>query len=59
MTPWNSSSFAKHNKEATVHQLEEAAKRANAVLDATGDEGAAVRAGNALIKRMKHKKAKD
>jgi hypothetical protein len=57
--PWDASSFSKHNKHATVHQLRKAAERANEVLEATGDEGAAVRAGNALIKRMKHGKGKD
>jgi len=54
--PWTSSSFRKHNKKATVKQLEAAAKRANAVLSETGDEGAAVIAGNALIKKMRRKK---
>lgn len=54
--PWSSSSFRKHNKKATVKQLEAAARRANAVLNETGDEGAAVIAGNALIKKMRGKK---
>lgn len=58
MTPWSSSSFKKHNKKATVKQLEAAAKRANAVLKETGDEGLAVMLGNALIKKMKRKKGK-
>ena len=57
--PWTATSFAKHNKQATVTQLQAAAQRANEVLDTTGDEGAAVRAGNALIKHMLGKKGKD
>jgi len=54
--PWTSSSFRKHNKKATVAQLEAAAEQANEVLKETGDEGAAVIAGNALIKKMRGKK---
>lgn len=54
--PWTSSSFKKHNKKASVKQLEGAAKRANEVLEQTGDEGAAVIAGNVLIKKMRKKK---
>lgn len=54
--PWTSASFRKHNKDATVAQLEAATKRANAVLSESGDEGAAVIAGNALIKKMRGKK---
>lgn len=56
MAPWSSSSFRRHNKKATLAQLEAAAKRANAVLRETGDEGAAVIAGNALIKKMRKRK---
>lgn len=54
--PWTSASFRKHNKDATVAQLAAAAKRANAVLRETGDEGLAVKLGNALIKKMRGKK---
>lgn len=54
--PWSSNTFRKFNKKATVAQLEAAAKRANDVLSETGDEGAAVIAGNALIKKMRKKK---
>lgn len=57
--PWTERSFAKHNKQATVAQLRAAAERANAVLEATGDEGAAVRAGNRLIQRLRAGKGKD
>lgn len=55
MAPWTGRSFQKHNKNATMAQLKAAAARANAVLAETGDEGAAVRAGNALIKKRKGK----
>lgn len=56
MAPWDAHSFRKHNKDATVAQLAKAAEVANAVLDATGDDGAAVRAGNRQIMRMKRGK---
>ena len=50
--PWTARSFRKHNKKASMAQLKAGAARANAVLSATGDEAAAVRAGNAKIKKM-------
>jgi len=52
--PWTPEEFRRHNHEASPHQLEVGAERANAVLRETGDEGAAVRAGNAAIKAMRH-----
>ena len=53
--PWTATSFAKHNRKASKHQLSIAAKAANATLKRTGDEGRAVRAGNAAIRRAKGK----
>ena len=53
MTPWDAQSFAKHNRHASKSQLRAAAKEANRVLKKTGDDGAAVRAGNGVIRRMK------
>jgi hypothetical protein len=52
--PWTAESFKKHNRAATQAQLRAGAKAANAKLDKSGDEGAAVRAGNAAIKAMRH-----
>lgn len=56
MSPWDAQSFAKHNRQATKAQLRAGAKAANAVLKNTGDEGRAVRAGNAAIAKMKGKR---
>lgn len=51
--PWNGRTFRRFNKGATSKQLSVGAKAANAVLRETGDEGRAVRAGNAAIRKMK------
>ncbi len=58
MSPWDAHSFKKHNKDATVKELEIGAAVANNVLGEGGSDGAAVRAGNAAIlrHRRKHKK---
>lgn len=56
--PWDSKSFAKHNKSASPHQLTIAARVANAVLKKTGDEGRAVASGNAAINKAKRKRKK-
>jgi hypothetical protein len=56
MMPWNGRTFRKHNKDATAKQLTVGAKAANAVLHETGDEGRAVRAGNAAIRKMKRRR---
>lgn len=53
MTPWSATSFRKHNKKATPAQLRAGAKAANEALKRTGDDGKAVRAGNAVIRKMK------
>jgi len=51
--PWTESSFKKHNQSATPAQSRAGAKAANATLKRTGDEGRAVRAGNAVIRKMR------
>jgi hypothetical protein len=55
--PWTARAFRKFNKDATSKQLSAAAKAANSVLRETGDEGRAVRAGNAQINKMKRKRS--
>lgn len=53
--PWSPNSFrSKHNKGLSDAEARRAAKTANAVLKHTGDEGRAVRAGNAAA--HKHRK---
>ena len=44
--PWSGASFAKHNRSLTPTQSAGAAKQANAVLKATGDEGMAIAVAN-------------
>lgn len=44
--PWTGSSFASHNKRLHGARAEAAAKQANAVLKATGDEGLAIAVAN-------------
>jgi len=54
MSPWDSQSFRKHNKKAGKKQLKVGAAEANRVLRKTGNEGLAVRKGNAAIKAMRN-----
>jgi hypothetical protein len=58
MPPWSATSFAKHNKHATMSQLEVAARVANEMLERGASEGHAVAAGNAAIQNMRKKKGK-
>lgn len=52
--PWTPEEFKrKHNKKLTDKQAEVAAMVANEVLDKTGDEGRAIREGNAAADRIK------
>ena len=44
--PWNSQTFAKHNKALNPEQSGQAAKVANAVLADSGDEGMAIAVAN-------------
>jgi hypothetical protein len=53
--PWDVKDFIdRHNKKATAAQGKVGAERANKVLAETGDEGKAVRAGNATIKAVRN-----
>ena len=45
--PWDADSFKKHNHGLTDKQAEIAAAAANSVLKKSGDEGRAIRIGNA------------
>lgn len=50
--PWGPEDATKKNKKATTPKSKRAfAHAANSVLEATGDEGRAVRAGNAAADR--------
>jgi uncharacterized protein YdaT len=52
--PWTPEEFKrKHNKKLTDQQAEVAAMVANEVLEKTGDEGRAIREGNAAADRIK------
>jgi uncharacterized protein YdaT len=52
--PWTPKTFkALHNKKLTLAQSRKAAKAANAALKRTGDEGKAIRIGNAAAKRRR------
>lgn len=46
--PWTGDSFKRHNSSLSDSQSEKGATAANAVLERTGDEGQAVRVGNAV-----------
>lgn len=60
MAPWTAKQFKdKHNKSLTPSQAKLAAEVANQVLAKTGNEGRAIREGNALAGRMKHKEKKN
>jgi len=48
--PWDVKSFKKHNKRLSPARAVRAAKIANAILRATGDEGKAIRIANAKVK---------
>lgn len=55
--PWTPEEFRrKHNKDLTPAQAKRAAAVANETLRRTGDEGRAVRTGNAVAKRKAHKR---
>lgn len=49
--PWDSRSFAKHNRSLTSGQSAHAARIANAILQRTGKEGLAIATANKLVKR--------
>jgi len=51
--PWTGKSFSKHNKKLSGKKLKVAAAAANAVLKKTGDEGKAIRIGNAAGNKAK------
>lgn len=51
--PWDSKSFAKHNKKLSGKKLKVAAAVANAALKSGKDEGTAIRYGNAAGKKAK------
>jgi uncharacterized protein YdaT len=52
--PWTPEEFRRrHNKKLTDRQAEVAAMVANEVLEKTGDEGRAIREGNAAADRIK------
>jgi uncharacterized protein YdaT len=52
--PWTPKTFAKkHNHGLTPAAAKRAARAANAVLKRTGDDGQAVRVGNAIAKKGK------
>lgn len=54
--PWTPKSFkSKHNKGLTAKQAKVASEVANQVLKKTGDEGRAIREGNAAANRIKKK----
>ena len=54
--PWSGRSFAKHNHSLTPAQSSDAAKQANAVLKATGDEGMAIAVANKHQKNRRSEK---
>lgn len=56
--PWDSKTFAKHNKKLTPKQAAKGAQVANAVLETTGDEGLAIAVGNKQAKKPDPKKEK-
>jgi hypothetical protein len=54
--PWGPEDASRHTKKARTPKSKRAfAHAANSVLERTGDEGRAVRAGNAAAKRSAHK----
>lgn len=55
--PWDAESFKKHNKKLKGHSAEVGAKVATKVLKETGDEGKAIRIGNAAGEKAKKKKS--
>lgn len=57
--PWDKATFRRHNKKLRGHAAEVASAAANAVLEKTGDEGKAVRIGNAAGDKEMHKKSRD
>jgi len=54
--PWGPAQFAKHNKKLKGRALRGAAAAATRVLEQTGDEGRAVRTGNAVGDKLARKK---
>lgn len=57
--PWSSKDATRHTKKATTPKSKRAfAHASNAVLERTGDEGRAVRAGNAAAAHSAHKSRK-
>ncbi len=57
--PWTGSQFAKrHNKKLTSKQAAIGAKVANQVLEKTGNEGRAIREGNAAGDKAYTKRGK-
>lgn len=52
--PWTSRDARRFTKKASsIHARRVWAKTANSVLERTGDEGAAIKAANAAVKRHK------
>jgi len=54
--PWDAKSFKKHNKKLTFKKAGYAARIANAILEAGGDEGKAVRIANSRVKKKRLKR---
>ena len=55
--PWTGASFKKkHNKKLSKAKAKKAAKQANAILRATGNEGLAIAVANKTAKKKKTKK---
>ena len=53
--PWDAKSFKKRNKKLTPAKAGYAAKIANAILEASGEEGKAIRIANSKVKKKKGK----
>jgi len=51
--PWDAKRYKKRNRGLTVRESGYAAKIANAILEASGDEGKAVRIANSKVKSKK------
>jgi len=59
--PWDPSDAANHTKKAAGHPRAQRAfsHAANSVLESTGDEGRAVRAGNAAVNKSLAKSSRE
>ena len=55
--PWDSSTFKEHNKKLKGHSALVASTVANKVLSESGDEGKAIRIGNAAGNKARKKKS--